>query len=85
MILNHLGLFCAYFYGSVLFVGVTTQFCAEKRHKITLIYILELSKNQYMNGDLCYMNNNMIIPGLKDVIIHEIKEYLDRVAIHVSY
>ncbi len=30
------------------------------------------------------MNNNMIIPGLKDVIIHEIKEYLDRVAIHVS-
>ena len=30
------------------------------------------------------MNNNMIIPGLKDVIIHEIKEYVDRVAIHVS-
>ena len=26
----------------------------------------------------------MIIPGLKDVIIHEIKEYVDRVAIHVS-
>ncbi len=26
----------------------------------------------------------MIIPGLKDVINHEIKEYVDLVAIHVS-
>ena len=30
------------------------------------------------------MNNNMMIPELKDVIIHEIEEYQDLVAIHVS-
>ncbi len=58
----------------------THSILRRKRHKITLFYILELSKNHYMKGDLCFMNNNMIIP-IKDVIIHEIKEYLD----HLRY
>ncbi len=59
--------------GSIIFVGVFKQFHNKKKHKITLFYILELSRNKQQKGDLCCMNFNMNIPGLKGVDITKFK------------
>ena len=62
-----------YFIGSIIFVGVFTQFQIKKAQNHTFLYTRIIQK-QVRKGDLCYMNINMDIPGLKGVIIEKYEQ-----------
>ncbi len=55
----------------------------KKMHNVTYFTILELSRNK-CKGELCRMNFNMELPGLKGVNIEGIVEQENRMLVYIS-
>jgi len=71
-------------HGSIIFVGVRIPLIKMKNTQSPCFFILELAKKQEKNGVACNMNCNIVISGLKDVVIKKVEDIGETINIYVE-